>query len=294
VAETLVPLPAPPDFRLRPTVRSHGWSDLPPFATDPRGDELTVRFLLDGAGPAAATVREGPRGLAAVVAARRPLPRAARRRAAEVLASCLRFDLDLAPFWGLCRGDPALAWAARERAGRFLRAPTAFADAALVLATTNCSWALTRRIAAGLVEGWGVLGAFPEQAAVARATAAQLRARARLGYRAPYLRALARGPDLAWTRADRAPAADLRRRLLELPGFGPYAAENLLRLLGRFEHLALDSWVARRWREVFPGSRGGPRAVALRLARYGPWRGLALWLLLTEPWHRLERWTDAI
>ncbi len=287
-------LAAPPQFRLRPTVRSHGWSDLPPFAADRRGEELTVRFLLPGAGPVAAVVREGAPGLRATLASRRPLGRAARRQAAGILAGCLRFDLDLSAFWRLCRGDPALAWAARERAGRFLRAPTAFADAGLVLATTNCSWALTRRIAAGLVERWGDGGAFPTQAAIAGATQAQLRAHGRLGYRAPYLRALARGPDLSWTRSESGTTDQLRRKLMDLPGFGPYAAENLMRLLGRFEHLALDSWVARRWGELFGGERVSPAVVERRLDRYGPWRGLALWLLLTEPWHSRDTWTESL
>ncbi|MGQ0612536.1 MAG: DNA-3-methyladenine glycosylase family protein [Planctomycetaceae bacterium] len=294
MTEARLTLASPPQFRLRPTVRSHGWSDLAPFATDPRGEELTVRFLLDGAGPVAATVRQVRGGPRATVASARPLSRTARRGAALVLGSCLRFDLDLAPFWGICRGDPALTWAARERAGRFLRAPTAFADAALVLATTNCSWALTRRIASGLVDRWGIEGTFPTQAAIAGATQAQLRTHGRLGYRAPYLRALARGPDLAWTRRMRAPADQLRRMLLELPGFGPYAAENLMRLLGRFEHLALDSWVARRWGDLFGGERVSIEAAERRLARYGPWRGLALWLLLTKSWHLSESWTDIL
>ena len=39
---------------------------------------------------------------------------------------------------------------------------------------------------------------------------------------------------------------ELSRRIRALDGFGPYATEHLLRLLGRHEHLALDSWNRRK------------------------------------------------
>ena len=74
-----------------------------------------------------------------------------RRRLVDTIATCLHFDLDLTEFWDLCRDDPDLAWVPGRRAGRFLRAPTAFGDAMMILATTNCSWALTRRIVSSLV-----------------------------------------------------------------------------------------------------------------------------------------------
>jgi N-glycosylase/DNA lyase len=233
-----------------------------------------------------ARVRQGRDGLRAVLESARTLGAAERRDAARTLASCLRFDLDLAPFWRLCREDGDLAWASRLRAGRFLRAPTAFADAAMMLATTNCSWALTRRIVAALVERWGEGGAFPSQAALAAVPEADLRRHASVGYRAPYLAALARGPDLEDLRRDARPTPDLRARLLDLPGFGPYAADNMLRLLGRFEHLALDSWVRARWKKLHPRDRSVEAAADRRFRRFREWKGLALWMHVTRPWYQ--------
>lgn len=288
-----VRIPVGTEFRLRPTIRSHGWSDLRPFETDEKGTRLAVTLLLEGAVAVRAEVSvEG--GLSARLACASRLTPARRAAAVSALRDCLHADLDLAPFWALCREDPDLAWAAEARAGRYLRAPTAFADAAMVLATTNCSWGLTRRIVAGLVGRWGVGGAFPTQEAIASASVADLREHGRLGYRAPYLRELARGPDLATLREDRGPTGALRRRLLDLPGFGPYAAENMMRLLGRFEHLALDSWVAGRWKKMFPATRSVEASIGRRVARFGEWRGLALWLLVTAGWHRREGWRDAL
>ncbi|MCK6460461.1 MAG: Fe-S cluster assembly protein HesB, partial [Planctomycetes bacterium] len=96
--------------------------------------------------------------------------------------------------------------------------------------------------------------------------------------------------DLERLREDRRPTAELRRDLLEIPGFGPYAAENMLRLLGRFEHLALDSWVLRVWKERY--GRATERAILRRVEPFGEWRGLAFWLLVTRHWYGRETWRD--
>ncbi|MHC4971576.1 MAG: DNA-3-methyladenine glycosylase family protein [Planctomycetota bacterium] len=285
MASTTVRMAAPADFNLCSTVRSHGWSDLPPFDTDRTGDTLVIHL-----GPARATVTQEGRDLKATLESPKRLTAAERRAAAASIRSCLRLDLDLTGFWALCRSDPELCWADRRKAGRLLRAPTAWADAMMILATTNCSWALTRRILAALSERWGEGGALPARNRLARVTADALRRHGRLGYRAPYLAALARGPDLEALRTDPAPTDQLYRRLLALPGFGPYAAGNLLRLLGRFEHLALDSWVIKAWRERYPRRKATETAIAQRLKRYGEYKGLAFWLLVTERWYGREDW----
>jgi N-glycosylase/DNA lyase len=277
-------LAAPEGFSLWATVRSHGWSDLAPFDTDRTGHTLTIRL-----GRTTATVTQEEGGLRVAFASAAPLDPRARRAALDAVRSCLRLDLDLAEFHRMCRKDPDLAWAARLGAGRFLRAPTAFHDAVMTLATTNCSWALTRKIVGSLAERYGENGALPTAARLARVPAARLRA-ASLGYRAPYLAALARGTDLERLRADARPTAEIRKALLDLPGFGPYAAENMLRLLGRFEHLALDSWVLRTWKERY--GRATERAILRRVEPYGEWKGLAFWLLVTRHWYGREDWRD--
>ena len=159
----------------------------------------------------------------------------------------------------------------------------------MILATTNCSWALTRRMVKSLVDGWGEDGAFPTQERMACVTEPQLR-RAGLGYRAPYLRKLAAAPSLEPLRQDESPTPELRKRLLALPGFGPYAADSMLKLLGRFDHLALDSMIVREWKTLFPRRKPTEAAIARHLARYGEWKGLALWMLVTARWYPRATW----
>jgi N-glycosylase/DNA lyase len=76
-------------------------------------------------------------------------------------------------------------------------------------------------------------------------------------------------------------------RIRELDGFGPYASEHLLRLLGRYDHLALDSWTRAKLARL-RGKRRIPSDAAIRrwFAPYGRFAGLALWLELTADWHQ--------
>jgi len=275
---------APPGFSLWATVRSHGWSDLPPFDTDRTGHTLTIRF-----DRATATVRQQGGDILVALASARPLAPRERERVAAAVKSCLRLDLDLRGFYDACARDPDLRWAAEKGAGRFLRAPTAFHDAVMTLATTNCSWALTRKIVGSLADTYGRNGALPSARKLRGVPPGELR-RMSLGYRAPYLAALARGKDLERLRDDRRPTAELRKDLLDLPGFGPYAAENMLRLLGRFEHLALDSWVLRVWKERY--GRATERAILRRVGPFGEHKGLAFWLLVTAHWYGRETWRE--
>ncbi len=173
-----------------------------------------------------------------------------------------------------------------------LRAPTLFEDAVKMLLTTNCSWAATRGMVARLIGLAGSEGsAFPTAAELARFTPRRLEREVRCGYRAPALARFARraasGPlDLdRWEERSR-PAAEIREEILEERGFGPYAAEGLLRILGRHDFLALDSWVRQKYRQLHPGPvKKTDASIARRYARFGGYRGLAMWLELTRDWH---------
>ena len=43
---------------------------------------------------------------------------------------------------------------------------------------------------------------------------------------------------------------EAHRRLMAIKGIGPYAAGNLLKLLGHYDHLSLDSWVRPKFAAV--------------------------------------------
>lgn len=279
-------LPLPSDFSFDAVVRSHGWYDLPPFLYDRAGGSLTTAIL--SAEGRAATVLFRLRG-GKLEASAKGISRETLRRVSRRVFS---LELDLAQGAALFADRPDLARALARGGGRLLRAPTLFEDAVKVLLTTNCSWAATRGMVVRLIDLAGTeKRTFPPPVALARLSVSTLRSRARCGYRSESLACFARRVaagklDLSdWERPQR-PAAEIREAILAERGFGPYAAEGLLRILGRHDFLALDSWVRQKYRRLYPGpSEATDRAIARRYARYGRHRGLALWLDMTSEWH---------
>ena len=87
---------------------------------------------------------------------------------------------------------------------------------------------------------------------------------------------------------------DLRRKMLDLPGVGPYVAENLLKFLGRPDGLALDSWMRAKYARLHHGGRRiTDRTIVRRYRRLGAWAGLAAWCELTADWLRDGRPSQA-
>ncbi len=298
--------PAPADFGFDATVRSHGWYDLPPFRYDEERRALEV------------AVETAP-GRAALVRLDAPRPRAVRVRVLvggdrgdgarapleALVRSMLRLDDDLAPLHAAlarpaARGLAAdRSWVRRVGAGRLMRAPTAFEDAVKVLLTTNCTWTVTRGMVGRLVAtlgtpagaGAGAARAFPAPEVVARQPVAFFREVVRVGYRAEALASLARDAGSGalaietWREPARA-TADLRAEILSRHGFGPYAADQVLRLAGRYDHPAFDSWMRAEWRRLHPRSKSNERQILQRYAAaFGVHAGLVLWLDLTRRWH---------
>jgi N-glycosylase/DNA lyase len=279
-------LPAP--FSFDAVVRSHGWYGLPPFAYDrERGTLQTVVETATGAREITFRVRSGKLEARGEGIDSRALRAMARR--------VFSLDLDFAGAQQSLSSAPQLARALDRRGGRMLRAPTLFEDAVKILFTTNCSWAATRGMVERLVALAGAgRRAFPSPESVAKFSTAVLARRVRCGYRAKALRLFAKRVasgqlDLsAWEDPDFS-SEELREAIVAEHGFGPYAAEGLMRILGRHDFFALDSWTRQQYRKLYPGpvsSTDG--AIARRYSRFGAHRGLALWLDMTSGWHPEE------
>jgi N-glycosylase/DNA lyase len=243
-------LERPPGARLASIVRSHGWSSLAPFLVEER--PLVLRGALPPTGEAGA-VSYALRDAASCIDATVTLAGRATPRRLSVIGARLRellsLDEALGPLYTRTDGHPRLGYARRVGAGRMLRGASVWEDLVKVLLTTNCSWALTTQMTARLVqalgdEAPGGARAFPTPARMAAEDERFYRDVVRAGYRAPHLvqlsRAVASGalalPARARAREHEIAASSdeaVRGQLLALPGFGPFAADNLLRLLGR-------------------------------------------------------------
>lgn len=285
-------MPVPADFDFAATVWSHGWCLLAPFRWDPEESVLEYRFETSGDGTATIAIRQ-PGGRGAPVelevvsgdASRDGLARGCWGAIGAGVTRALRLDQSIAEFHELCRKAGAPFDRAPDAGfGRLLRAPSPFEDLAKVLATTNTAWSGTEAMVANLVELAGRPGTFPTAAEVAGLGVEALR-RARWGYRAGYLAELAtrfadgRIEPERWERWT-GTTAELESEIRGLPGFGPYAAAQVLVLLGRFDRIGIDS-VFRSFvlRRHFPHLDEPPSEARMRevYEPWGRWRALAYW-----------------
>lgn len=289
-----IQIATPRDFSFKRTLISHGWYQLLPFELDE--ERWTLRRVFDtGEAQPASGLITGTDSEIEVRLPRTRLGSAARAKVVRDVRHIFRLDDEMTEFYETMSADAAFAWIARAGAGRLLRSPTVYEDLVKTICTTNCSWALTLKMTAGLTNNLGAAApdgrrAFPTPAAMAAAPLDFYRDEVRSGYRAPYLKELAErvatgALDVeSWLHSE-LPTAGLKREMKQVKGVGDYAAENLLKLVGRYDVLALDSWVRPKFARTHNRGRACSDArIARHYARFKRWRGLALWCDLTQDW----------
>ncbi len=289
-------LEAQAPFSLPALIRSHGWVQLAPFSSDnPYQDFRYVDRLQSGR---VVTWAVQPQDGGALLSVDGALSPAEQRETEEKARWVLGLDDDLAPFYAVARREPKLAKVVENAAGRILRSPTLFEDTVKTILTTNTAWSGTIRMVGALVDLYGepspndpAQRAFPTPERLAGANVEALRREARLGYRAPYVHVLAeqvaRGDlDLEALKTADLPTEELRKELLALNGVGPYAAANLLMILGRTDFIPIDSYALKMVSNEFHGGEPvTPREVEAAFERWGPWKGMAFWF-----WEWAEGW----
>lgn len=284
------------------TFLSHGVASLPPMRTDEEAGVFELTFTADGTGPRTVRIRpDGPERGIVSVAGDPPDPEEGVALLAAV-RHVLRMDEDLSGFYALAAGDPDLSWATAG-AGRMVRSPTVFEEVAKTICTTNCAWSATGRMVGALVEHLGERApeappsgpygrAFPTPEAMAQVGEGFYRDVVRAGYRGRYLISLARSvaggeidlEELGEAKPEDLPDDELEKRLLALPGVGPYAAAHVMMMLGRYSRLILDSWTRPKYARLSGTPAVTDAEIRVRFEPYGEYAGLAFWLYLTRDW----------
>jgi 3-methyladenine DNA glycosylase/8-oxoguanine DNA glycosylase len=288
-----ITITTPRDFSFKRTVISHGWCELLPFRMDREKWELSRALDLKNTVPVTLAITATKR-LIRVKPSRR-LSQAATEQAIRDVRHMLRLDDDLGDFYRSMADDRDFSWIPVQGAGRMLRSPTVFEDLVKMICTTNCSWALTEKMVTGLVENLGRESndghrTFPTPEAMALMPVKFYVKEVRAGYRAAYLKELAdrvasgRLNVEAWLSSSLS-TVDLIKEMRGVKGVGPYAAENLLKLIGRYDGLALDSWTRAKFFSVRNnGRKASDKKIARYYSRFKEWRGLALWCDMTRDW----------
>ena len=288
---------APPrPFDLRVALFGHGWIDLAPHSWDEKARRFTTVVAIRETAADVEVVQRGRPLVVTVAAPRAGDPARVRAGVRAALRRMLRLDHDFSSFWSLCAREKRLRWVARRGAGRMMAGATLFEDLLKLLLTTNCSWAATRLMVSRLVDALGPRSpagraAFPDATLCAAQRELFWRDVVRAGYRARACRELSErfAADARFAGRFEDPALateELRDRLASLHGFGPYAAGQALRLLGRHDDLALDSWCRAKLAQQAGRTRPpADRTIERAYAPYAEHRGLVLWMDLTREWH---------
>ena len=281
----------PKNFSFEQTLFSHGWSQLPPFEVDRENLRLSYVFNV-AENPIAARITENEDKIEIEVTANK-LILPAKEKILRDVRHVLRLDDDLRGFYKSAESEKRLAWIAKNNAGRLLRSPTVWEDLVKTICTTNCSWALTKNMTANLTTKLGAATnngkrAFPTAEQMASVSTDFYKSEIRAGYRSAYFAELAEktaGGKLdpeSWLNSD-LPTAELKKQMKQVKGVGDYAAENLLKLVGRYDGLALDSWLRAKFYEKHNGGEiCGDKEIESFYQSFGDWRGLTIWCDLSE------------
>lgn len=284
----------PENFSFKSTVYSHGWCELAPFTLDTENWRLSYVFRDENIGAVPAVIFEENKKI------RIDLGKTVfdEERVLGNVRHLLRLDDDLDGFYDSIAGHDRLNWIGERRAGRLLRSPTVFEDLVKTICTTNCSWALTKIMVNNLVDKLGDPSAaapdsnkaFPTANAMAAMDEDFYRSEIKAGYRSPYFVELAEkvasgelDPE-QWLTSD-LPTAELKKELKKVKGVGDYAAENLLKLVGRYDGLALDSWLRSQfYKNHNDEKKCDDKKIEKHYKKFGQWRGLVIWCDMTEKW----------
>ena len=287
------------NFSFWRTVYSHGWCSLPPFCVDKEHRALNRIFALRNGSLVHCQI-SGQKDSKLEINAQSSslLSTLHRSEIIRQVSSCLRLNEDFSDFYRETRRYPNYRWIAKAKAGRMLRSPSVFEDVVKMICTTNCSWSLTEIMVKNLVEKLGTAfdgshKSFPSPEALAGISESYLRKNIKAGYRSPFLlefaKRVASGTlDVECWRSSKRTTEELFQELRSIKGVGVYSAGNILKLLGRYDYLGLDSWVRAKYYEMYHHGRiVNDRTIERRYMQFGKWRGLFFWLEMTK--HRLKQ-----
>ena len=289
-------LSARPPFNFLSVVNSHGWRQLAPFSYEEDSNTLCYVLRLSTGRVIELKVREGEDG---VIVETEKLDASERREVKDKVTWMFGLDMDFSRFYAATRGEPKLRRAKKLALGRVLRSPTLFEDVIKTILTTNTLWTVTKNMTLKLVNELGASTtgqknadpplsarlnkAFPTPEAIAASSPEFLREKIRVGYRAPAIHQLAVRVaygtfDLEALKISDLPTLGLRKELLTINGVGPYAAANLLLMMGRTDFIPIDSWalklVSHEW---YDGKPVTAKDVEKHFEGWGEFKGLAFW-----------------
>lgn len=213
-----------------------------------------------------------------------------------MLKRALRTEEDLTEFYALAKGDSILNAVVEDLCGMRTAAwPELFPALILAVTLQMAPMARANQMMELLISGFGEQASFdgktirywPSPTKIASSTVDDLMAKAKLGYRAKNLTAIAKtlqqgfpAMDDLWTMD----AEEAKQKLLSLRGIGDYSADIIVPGMG----FPIDVWSAKIFHVLFFGDKPENPRHAISLLkqtaekRWGKWRGYAFVYVLND------------
>ena len=259
---------------LKPIILSHGWVYLEPALKDEEGKRLRYSFSVKQKQPITIEIYQAKGRM--FIGRDSVLPEGLSKEFKNVVHRILSLDFKKNKFMHLCQVNKAshILPLAKRGWGRMFRSATAWEDAAKTLCTTNASWSYTQQMCYRFCQELGRktksgFRTFPSPDDVIKAGEPFLKNVIKMGYRSRSMMELARRAMIVpWLLDIRIipSEAEALSEIKSWNGFGQYATNHMMMLLGFHKYLPVD-------REVlnYLGVKQTKRHKVPTIDRYDKW-----------------------
>ncbi|MBC8041941.1 MAG: hypothetical protein IAF08_00705 [Rhizobacter sp.] len=279
---TQISITTPADFNFESTLNSHGWERLEPFSLN-REDQVLTRIERLPSQLARLEITHDDK-INVTIHSETQLSKEDKAYVIEFITHCFSFHWDMSRCYAKVAGDTTYKFIKEERLGRLLLARSMWENLVKTQFLTNTHARHTTAMAAKfctLGDPFGEKHAFPTPEQVLAKSADELAKQTGTGYRAKYIRSLAEaiasGFDPESLRNPAISYEDIYEKVKALHGFGSYSASYVLKLLGRFERISIDTVMRRYFKEITGQAHATDDDINAYYDRFGECKGLVAW-----------------
>jgi 3-methyladenine DNA glycosylase/8-oxoguanine DNA glycosylase len=280
--DTQISIITPTDFNFDYTVNSHGWERLEPFSINRENRVLTrIERLPSQLSRMGITYNDT---IDVTVRSENQLTIADKAYVTKFIAYCFALNWDMSKCYAKVANDATYSFIKEQRLGRLLLAPSMWENLVKTQFLTNTYARHTTSMAAKfctLGDPFGDRHAFPTPEQVLAKSLDELEKQTGTGYRAKYIRSLAEaiasGFDPESLRNSALSYEDIYEQVRALHGFGEYSASYVLKLLGRFERISIDTVMRRYFKEIAGKENATDDDINAYYERFGECKGLVAW-----------------
>lgn len=250
---TTLSFDTPEHYDLYMTCHAHGWKNLSPFRWDENERTLHFAVFIDQI-PADFFAIQSEDKICVTLKTAGQLDNQCLQDARVIVHRSLGLGIETIPLLEKAKKvGPEYAKIVKMGAGRLLRSPTLWEDAAKTLFTTNCTWLLTKKMCEAFCSEVFSKAApsgaypFPTPEKISHYSIKELNKSAPVGYRAEYLLSLAKhfvqDPFLKNIENNGYSYNSADAIVRKLRGFGDYATAHMLLLTGYYDEVPIDTVV---------------------------------------------------